>query len=108
MDSKDDITLQVLIDIREEIRGTNKRLDDRIDDLKNTLSARIDETNTRMDRLEQRVVHSEIRIATAITELAGSVNDVKTMLRDQLDLRDRVTKCEAEIEELKKDKKKPN
>ena len=115
MDSKDDITTQILVDIHDEIRGTNKRLDEtnkRLDDTKTELSNRIDELGnhlgSRIDETNQRIVHSEIRLATAVTELAGSVNDVKTMLRGQLDLRDRVAKCEADIAELKQDKKKPH
>ena len=99
MDSKDDITLQVLIDIREEIRGTNKRVDG--------LQEEVKQTNQRIDNLGQRVTHSEIRVATAITDLHGSINDVKTMLGEQLDLRDRVASCERDIAELKRKNKKP-
>jgi hypothetical protein len=54
------------------------------------------------------VVESEIRVATTLTAVAGSVNDVKTMLGGQLDLRDRVANCERDIAELKADKKPKN
>jgi uncharacterized protein YoxC len=106
MDAKgNNITLQVLIDIRDEIRGTNRRVDG--------LTQRVDGLNDRVDGLQlkvhemredlsQRIAHSEIRVATAITELAGSVNDMKTMLVDRLDLRDRVAQCERDIDELKR------
>jgi predicted nucleic acid-binding Zn-ribbon protein len=98
MDTKDDITLNVLIDIREEIRETNRRVD--------KLTGRVDNLEVHVDagfeKLGQRITHSEIRVATAITELAGSVNDVKTMLGNQLDLRDRVARCENDIAELKR------
>ena len=101
MDSKDDVTLQVLIDIREEIRGTNKRVDG--------LQEEVKQTNQRIDNLRgelsQRITHSEIRVATAITDLHGSINDVKTMLGEQLELRDRVANCERDIAELKRKNK---
>ncbi len=98
MDPKDDITVKVLIEIRDGIRETNRRVDEtnrRVDGLQEVLRESVND-------LGQRITHSEIRVATAVTELAGSVNDVKTMLRDQLDLRDRVARCERDIEELKR------
>jgi predicted nucleic acid-binding Zn-ribbon protein len=108
MDSKD-VTLQVLVDIRDEIRGTNKRVDElkeRVDHLEENVTREIKETNVRIDRLTDRVVASEIRVASALTEVVGSMNDVKSMLSERLDLRDRVANCERDIAELKADKKK--
>jgi chromosome segregation ATPase len=66
------------------------------------LSGRIDQTNTRIDETNRRIVESEIRTDTAITELAGSVRDVATLLREQHDLRPRLERCENEIAELKR------
>ena len=113
MDTKDDVTLQVLIDIRDEIRATNNRLDG--------TNQRVDGLNQRVDGLEvrmreqievlreevgQRIAHSEIRLATAITDVHGTMIDVKTMLGAQLDLRERVVACERDIAELKRKNKK--
>ena len=100
-----DLTVQILREIRDEIRGTNKRVDEtnrRIDET----NRQITETNSRLDQtrdeLGKRIVESELRTATAITELAGAVQDVRTLLQDRLDLRDRVTRCEEEIAEIKR------
>jgi len=51
--------------------------------------------------LTQRIVESEMRAATAITDLAGSVNRLSDLLREQFDLRPRVERCEREIEAIK-------
>lgn len=42
-----------------------------------------------------------MRAATAITDLAGSVNRLSDLLREQFDLRPRVERCEREIEAIK-------
>jgi hypothetical protein len=58
-----DITVEILKDIRAEIRSTNARLE------------------TGLADVSRRIVDSEIRTATAITELAGSVHDLTDLLR---------------------------
>ena len=100
MDPEDptDMTVHVLIEIRDELRKTNKRVDhltERVDQNFEALSTRIDATSA-------RVVESEMRVATAIVDLAGTVNDIKTLLVERLDLRDRVERCERDIDELKR------
>jgi chromosome segregation ATPase len=85
-----DITVHILREIRDEIRETNGRLD---------------QTNTRLeevrDELGRRIVESETRTATALVSVAGALQDIKQLLTDRLDLRDRVDRCEREIEVLK-------
>ena len=100
-----DITTEILIGIRDEIRTTNARLD--------TTNARLDTTNARLDdvrteidemrtELSRRIVDSEVRTATAITDLAGTVREMTAVLRVQADLRPRVEKCERDIDELRR------
>ena len=69
------------------------------DDL--TLRILTERIDGRIDRLEARLVESEIRTATAINGLAGTLHDVRDMLVDRLDLRDRVSRCERDIGEIK-------
>jgi len=85
--SNDDLTVKVLVEIRDEIRQTNRRLDG---------------VDMRLDQQGQRIVESEIRTATAITELHGTMRDIHGLLVEQLDLRGRVERCERDIDELKK------
>jgi hypothetical protein len=63
-----------------------------------TLAQRID---TLREELSRRIVESEIRTATAITELAGSVREMTGVLRTSADLRPRVEKCEEDVAELR-------
>jgi hypothetical protein len=98
------LTLEVLRQIRDEVRETNVRVDgtnSRVDET----NVRLDETNVRLDALKEelsaRIVESEVRTATAIAALAGSVGDLVSVLRSERDLRPRVEKCEADIAVLK-------
>ena len=45
-------------------------------------------------------MESELRTETAITELAGAVQDVRVLLQDRLDLRDAVARPKDEIAEI--------
>jgi len=96
----DDLTIRVLIEIRDEIRSTNQRVD-RTNERVDHLSTRVDHMSTRIDDMGQRIVESELRTSTAITELTGTIRDVHSLLVDRLDLRDRVERCERDIDELK-------
>jgi methyl-accepting chemotaxis protein len=99
-----DVTIEILREIRDAVRETNGRIDQtngRIDET----NARLDETNARLeeqtDRLDRRITESEIRTATAINGLKGAIDDVKQLLADRLDLRDRVDRVERDIEVMK-------
>jgi predicted nucleic acid-binding Zn-ribbon protein len=93
----ENVTVRVLKEIRDAVRETNGRLDQ--------TNARLDQTNARLDQtreeLGRRIVESEVRTASAIAELAGALNGVTTLLREQLDLRDRIARNEADIRDLK-------
>ena len=104
----DDLTLKVLIEIRDQIRSTNQRVDQtnmqldqtnlQLDSMRDELGRKIDGLG---DQLGRQIVESEIRTATAITDLHGTMRDVHVLLRDRFDLRDRVERCERDIDELK-------
>lgn len=99
-----DLTIQILREIRDEIGKTNARLDQTIARLDQT-NARLDQTRedlaSRQDQTSARLVESEIRMSTAITGLAGTLEDIKHLLSDRLEVRDRVEHCEREIEAIK-------
>jgi hypothetical protein len=109
MMASDDIAVKILIEIRDEIRATNRRVDDTNSRL-DGLNQRIDVTNQRLDtglavlrnELGTRIVESEMRTGTAIIDMHGTLKDVHVLLRDRFDLRDRVERCERDIEELKR------
>lgn len=85
-----DLTLEVLKEIRDDGRRNGER---------------IDETNARLDGLGEtlgrRIVESELRTATAIAELAGTVRELSASLKEDRDLRRRVERCEHDIAALK-------
>jgi uncharacterized coiled-coil DUF342 family protein len=99
-----DLTVQILREIRDAVRETNVRVDQTNARLDQT-NARLDQTNTGLgevrDELGRRIVESELRTSTALAELVGAVQGVRDLLRDRLDLRDRVDRCEHEIELIK-------
>jgi chromosome segregation ATPase len=107
-----EVTVSILRGIRDGVRQTNERIDETNARL-GQASARINDTNLRLDKtnasigelreeLSRRIVASEIRTSTAITDLAGNVRELTEVLRQQYDLRPRVEQCERDIAELKR------
>ena len=100
-----DLTIEILKEIRDEVRGTNTRLDD--------TNMRLDETNTRLDataaKLSQRIdetnahlVRVETRIATELIAVASAVAEVRDELRADRALRARVEGLEVRVTVLEK------
>lgn len=76
-----DLTIEILENIRDEVRLT-----------RTDLSTRIDATRVRLETLRE----------DSVTELAGAVSQMTGILRASHDLRPRVERCELDIAELKK------
>lgn len=93
----ENLTLEVL----KQIRDDGKRNGERIDET----NARLNETNARLeslrDDLGRRIVESELRTATAISDLAGSVRDLITVIKEDRDLRGRMDRVEKDVASLK-------
>jgi len=111
--SEDSLILKMLIDLREEMRQANTRIDQtnvRIDQTNVRLDGRIDETNTRMDlgftklrrEIRDEFTEHEIRAATRHTEHMAATRDLYGLLQDRFELRDRMERVETDIVELKK------
>lgn len=106
-----DLTLEVLKDIRDDVRKTNdevRKTNVRLDELRSEtragfafVSQRFEEVSQRFEDVGRRIVDSEIRTATAITDLGETLHEVRDELRASLDLRPRVEHCEREIAEIK-------
>lgn len=92
------LTIEILKDIRDEAR----RMGDRIDQTND----RLDQTNERLEtmreELSRRIVESEIRTSTAITDLAGTVRELTSYLKQANDLRPRLEQCEVDIIGIKR------
>ena len=114
----DEVTTQILVQIRDEIRGTNQRMDTlvtRVDAVETGLGSRLDSVVTRLDMvgeqlflLRQRVGMFEDRQRADAIRLATELQEVKTLLqtiiaqaRGRRDLQERIAACERDIDELK-------
>jgi chromosome segregation ATPase len=74
-----DLSTQVLIEIRDEVRKTNARLDQTNARLDQT-NARLDQTNERLDRAEARQTEAEVRISTEIVGVVGAIHELRDIL----------------------------
>jgi septal ring factor EnvC (AmiA/AmiB activator) len=82
-----DLTTQVLIEIRDEVRRTNEQLD---------------VTNKRLGALERRQNETEIRLATELTAVAKAVIQVRDLLREDLLLSPRIDDHEKRLTTLER------
>jgi hypothetical protein len=96
-----DLTVQILIDIRDEIKGTNaevKQLKEETKQLKEETKKGFAEMGRRIDQTNRQLLTTETRLATEISALRAGYDDGAAERRE---LRDRVTRCERDIEELR-------
>jgi hypothetical protein len=95
----DDITVQILRDIRDEIRGTNERLDR----FEQRVDARFDGVDARFDRIELRVELVDSRLVGVEQGIADLRRDFTRLspIGDGDALVKRVSRCERDIAELK-------
>ena len=98
--STDDLTLEILTEIRTEVRATNTRLD--------ATNMRLDATDTRLDRIEtglgtlradltRELGAFEMRQATRVNEQTAATRGLYAKVIGQFELRDRVELCEHDI-----------
>ena len=82
-----DLSTEVLIQIREEMQG---------------MRAELREVGTELRGVKQRVLDTEVRLATEIVAVAKAVNQVRDELRESRVLRGQVDDHEARIASLEK------
>ena len=80
-----DITIEILKDIRQDMRGLREE-------------ARA--TNERLDRLEHRQVETEIRLATQLVAVTGAIHELRDDLRQDRALKARVDDHERRIHDI--------
>ena len=93
--ASDELTTQILIQIRDEIRGTNQRVDrmeqslgqriDGLDDRIAVLTTRVDHVGERTVMLSQRVDALEDRQREDALRLSTEVHEVGNLLRTTID-----------------------
>jgi predicted neutral ceramidase superfamily lipid hydrolase len=93
-----DVAIEILKEIRDAVRRTNVRLDET-----NVHLARVEvRVETGLADVSRRIEESGIRTSKAIADVADTVRETTSFLRDQHDLRPRVEKCERDIAELQR------
>jgi chromosome segregation ATPase len=95
----EDITTQVLIEIRDEVRRTNQRLDATVERADAT-NERLDGISNRFDRLERRQVEAEVRISTELVAVAGAVREMRDAFLEDRRLAAQVSDHERRIQAL--------
>lgn len=76
MNDVENLALQILEDIRSELRS--------IKDEVGKTNALLDKANERLDHLEQRQRATEIHLATELTGVVGAIRDLKDTLVAEL------------------------
>ena len=106
--SEDSLTVHVLIGLRDEIRSsrdeirsTNQRIDRLEHELRVEIGATRDGLRSEISAVRDQVVESELRLATRMVEQTAATRDLYELLNTNLQLRDRVERCEHEIADLK-------
>lgn len=105
----DDITVEILKDIRGETRETNEQIrmlrlevNERLDHV----NERLDDTNDGLEQLRQEMIKRDValetRQATRVVAQTSATRDLYEKIIGQQELRDRVEQCERDIAELKR------
>jgi hypothetical protein len=82
-----DLTTKVLIQIRDQIQGTNERLE---------------QTNARLEEVAQRQVESEMRVATELVAVRHSVDHLADLFRADRSLRSDVDDLKSRVANLER------
>ena len=92
-----DLTTEILIQIRDEIKGTREELKAELKATREQLSSRIDETNSRVERVERAQTASEVRLATELVQVVSALNQLKDLIVADRDLRQKVDEHDRRI-----------
>jgi hypothetical protein len=93
-----DLAIEILKDIRDEVRDTNARLDALRDDT----NARFAETHVRLARIEHRQTEAEARVSAEVSAVVRAVLETRDLLRDDRALRERVDDHERRLAALER------
>jgi hypothetical protein len=86
-----DMTIEILKGIRDEVHG-----------LREDTHAHFGETNARLSRLERRQTDADVRVSTLLTGVAGAVDEMRDLLRNDRVLRGRVDDHERRLGALER------
>lgn len=103
--SAPNLTVEILKQIRDEVRKTNTRIEEtnaRLDETNVRLEGMGHELGSRMDRLERRHTETEVRLSTELLAVVGAVNAVRDAIVEDRQLRRQVADHETRIDSLER------
>lgn len=89
-----DITVKILEQIRDEVRGVKDEVRQVKDEVRHT--------NGRLDRLEKRQTEAEVRLATELVAVVGAVNAARDAILEDQQLRRQVANHEVRLGTLER------
>jgi len=97
-----DLTVQILIDIREQAKQQQAELKHELKQGLQDLGQRIDQTNRQLGEVNRRIDQTNRQLVTTETRLAIEISGLRgAQHEDGPALRERVERCERDIEELR-------
>lgn len=100
--AKQNLSTQVLIQIRDEMVKTREDLGVRIHSLDNEMVKTREDLGARIDRLERRQVESEVRLATELVSVATAIKELSKLVAEDRHLRGQVADHETRLAKLEK------
>ena len=101
----DDLTVRILIEIRDRLDQTNTRLAQTNVDLNKGLGhlcERIDHVGDRVDQLGDRVTGLELKLSSELMAVNTTLSEVAGVMKGRRQLTERVDRCEQDIADLKR------
>ncbi len=114
--SSDGQQVEILRAIWNEMKALRASFDSQLGATRQELGSRIDQTNARLEQtnggierldgrfetMERRQTESEVRIASELVSVARAVDQVRDLLRERLDDRQRVDDLEGRVAALER------
>lgn len=99
------LTVEILKQIRADLAETNRTFAARMTQIEERQAVSDERQLTadaRIEATQQRLVEAEIRLATELVVVSKTMGEVKDLLRDRLDQRDRVDDHERRLDALER------
>lgn len=92
-----DLNTEILKSIRDEIRDLKQITNERFESLERTTNERFERLDQRFEKMEQRQTALDLRLTTEIMAVVGAVNEVRDLLKENLEVRNQVREHERRI-----------
>lgn len=104
--TKENLTIRLLTEMRKSMEDMNERLAETRDEMRSEFAnvhQDLDEARTERSALRQRIAEGEMRTATELLSVSGSLDEIKALIRQQSAVKLVVTDHERRIRKLEGD-----